>query len=244
MIDPKNRRQFLKTAAAGGVAWTAADWTFLGTLPRVSAADVTAVSDRVQFTPEIEPLVRLIEDTPREQVLEKLASVIRKGTPYRDVLAALQLTGIRNVQPRPVGFKFHSVLVVNSCHLASASGPDDERWLPIFWAVDYVKSTQAEERQKTGWNMKPVNEAKVPKGPEAAKVFAEAMRAIAEEGRSVRALRPLRRSRLPRYRPQGDLPRQRLADSGSHWLAACRADSQVAGLRHDVPRERAGPRKE
>lgn len=175
MIDPKNRRQFLKTAAAGGVAWSAADWAFLGTLPRVSAADVTAVADRVQFTPEIEPLVRLIEDTPREQVLEKLASVIRKGTPYREVLAALQLTGIRNVQPRPVGFKFHSVLVVNSCHLASTAGPEDERWLPIFWAVDYVKSTQAEEREKTGWNMKPVNEAKVPKGPEAAKVFAEAM---------------------------------------------------------------------
>src|SRR6187431_1642452 len=56
MIDPKNRRQFLKTAAATGVAWSAADWAFLGTLPRVSAADVTSISDRVQFTPEIEPL--------------------------------------------------------------------------------------------------------------------------------------------------------------------------------------------
>ena len=176
MIDPKNRRQFLTTTALGGLAWTAADWAFLGTLPRVSAAETGSVAGRVQFTPEIEPLVRLIEDTPREQVLERLASVIRKGTPYRDVLAALQLTGIRNVQPRPsVGFKFHSVLVVNSCHLASAAGPEDERWLPIFWAVDYVKSTQAEEAQKTGWKMAPVNEAKVPHGPDAAKLFAEAM---------------------------------------------------------------------
>jgi len=176
MIDPKNRRQFLKTAAVGGMAWSAADWAFLGTLPRVSAGETAAVSDRVQFTPEIEPLVRLIEDTPREQVLERLAGVIRKGTPYREVLAALQLTGIRNVQPRPsVGFKFHSVLVVNSCHLASVAGPEDERWLPIFWAIDYVKSTQAEEASKTGWKMKPVNEAKVPHGPDAAKLFAEAM---------------------------------------------------------------------
>jgi hypothetical protein len=176
MIDPKNRRQFLKTAAVGGVAWSAADWAFLGTLPRVCAADTNGVADRVQFTPEIEPLVRLIEETPREQVLEKLASVIRKGTPYREVLAALQLVGIRNVQPRPsVGHKFHSVLVVNSCHLASTAGPEDERWLPIFWAVDYVKTTQAEELSKTGWKMKPVNEAKVPHGPEAAKMFAEAM---------------------------------------------------------------------
>ncbi len=176
MIDPKNRRQFLRSAAVGGVAWSAADWAFLGTLPRVSAAETTAISDRVQFTPDIEPLVRLIEDTPREQVLERLASVIRKGTPYREVLAALQLAGIRNVQPRPsVGFKFHSVLVVNSCHQASVAGPEDERWLPIFWAIDYVKATQAEEASKTGWKMKPVNEAKVPHGPEAAKLFTEAM---------------------------------------------------------------------
>ena len=175
MIDPKNRRQFLKTAAVGGIAWSAADWAFLGTLPRVSAAEAQAISNRVQFTPEIEPLVRLIEDTPREQVLERLASVIRKGTPYRDVLAALQLTGIRNVQPRPVGFKFHSVLVVNSCHLASTAGPEEERWLPIFWAVDYVKSTQAEEAQKTGWKMKPVDESRVPHGPDAAKLFKDAM---------------------------------------------------------------------
>jgi len=173
MIDPANRRQFLRSAAIGGVAWSAADWAFLGTLPRVSAADV--VSNRVQFTPEIEPLVRLIEESPREQVLERVASIIRKGTPYRDILAALQLTGIRNVQPRPVGFKFHSVLVVNSCHLASVAGPEDERWLPIFWALDYVKQTQNEEASKTGWKMPPVNEAKVPHGADAAKLFTEAM---------------------------------------------------------------------
>lgn len=176
MIDPKNRRQFLKSAAVGGVAWSAADWAFLGTLPRVSAAETGSIAERVQFTPDIEPLVRLIEDTPREQVLERLASAIRKGTPYREVLAALQLAGIRNVQPRPsVGFKFHSVLVVNSCHLASVAGPETERWLPIFWAVDYVKSTQAEEASKTGWKMKPVNEAKVPHGPDAAQLFTDAM---------------------------------------------------------------------
>jgi hypothetical protein len=62
--------------------------------------------------------VRLFEDTPRERVLEEVASRVRKGLPYRDVLAALQLAGVRNIQPRPVGFKFHAVLVVNSAHLA------------------------------------------------------------------------------------------------------------------------------
>jgi hypothetical protein len=51
---------------------------------------------------------------------------------------------VRNVQPRPsVGFKFHSVLVVHSAHLASIGGADEHRWLPIFWALDYFKATQA-----------------------------------------------------------------------------------------------------
>ncbi len=176
MTNPNNRRQFLKTAAATGVAWSAADWAFLSALPRVSAADAAGLPDRVQFTKDIEPLVRLIEETPRNQVLEKLSNVIRTGAPYRDILAALQLAGIRNVQPRPaVGFKFHSVLVVNSCHLASMAGPEEERWLPIFWAIDYVKATQAEESKASGWKMKPVNEAKVPHGPDAEKQFADAM---------------------------------------------------------------------
>ncbi|MGC4054570.1 MAG: hypothetical protein QM757_36285 [Paludibaculum sp.] len=59
------------------------------------------------------------------------------------MLAALLLAGVRNIQPRPVGFKFHAVLVVNSAHLASLASPDSDRWLPIFWAIDQFKSSQA-----------------------------------------------------------------------------------------------------
>ena len=62
------------------------------------------------------------------------------------MLAALLLAGVRNVQPRPsVGFKFHAVLVVNSAHLASLASPDEHRWLPIFWALDHFKSSQARD---------------------------------------------------------------------------------------------------
>ena len=44
-----------------------------------------------------------------------------------------------------VGHKFHAVLVVNSAHLASLGSPDTDRWLPIFWALDYFKSSQAQD---------------------------------------------------------------------------------------------------
>ena len=64
---------------------------------------------------------------------------VRKGAAYRDVLAALFLAGVRNVQPRPsVGHKFHAVLVVNSAHLASLSSPDAPSNTPATAVVNRV----------------------------------------------------------------------------------------------------------
>jgi hypothetical protein len=91
-------------------------------------------------------------------------------------LTALQLAGVRNVQPRPnVGFKFHAVLVVNSAHLASLAGPDQERWLPIFWSLDYFRSSQAATQKESGWRMAPVDEAKLPPPHQARQAFLDAM---------------------------------------------------------------------
>ena len=151
-------------------------FSFLAQLPRVSAADAKLEAKLVAFDGHIEPLVRLIEDSPRDKLLERVANRIRGGTSYREVLAALLLAGIRNVQPHPsVGFKFHCVLVVNSCHLASLSGPVEDRWLPIFWALDYFKSSQADEARRSGWRMNSVNESLVPDALRARHLFVEAM---------------------------------------------------------------------
>ncbi len=92
------------------------------------------------------------------------------------MLAGLLLAGVRNVQPRPsVGFKFHAVLVVNSAHQAALAGPDNERWLPIFWALDNFKSAQATNLKESGWRMKPVDESKVPTAAKARAAFTDAM---------------------------------------------------------------------
>ena len=170
------RRRFLETASVSSATVLAGSWSLLAGLPPVSADEATLSPKLVPFDDHIEPLVQLIEDTPREKLLEEVATRIRRGRSYREVLAALLLAGIRNVQPRPsVGFKFHCVLVVNACHLASLSGPDEDRWLPIFWALDYFKSSQADEVRRGGWRMKPVNEAAVPNGQQARKLFISAM---------------------------------------------------------------------
>jgi len=168
------RRRFLKAAAASSVLGSCGTTT-LGLRP-VSAQEAILEPGMVRFNDNIEPLVRLLEDTPRDKVIEEVASRVRSGLSYQKLLAALLLAGVRNVQPRPsVGFKFHAVLVVNSAHLASVASRDEDRWLPIFWAIDNFKGSQARDVNEGDWTMPAVNETKVPGVDAARKMFVEAM---------------------------------------------------------------------
>src|SRR5687768_11994809 len=101
MFAPASRRAFLKSAAGAAAVASLPQLDFLGQLPRVSAQDAQPDPKTVQLSPEIEPLVRLVEDTPRGELLEAVAAKIKSGTTYREVLAALLLAGVRNIQPRP-----------------------------------------------------------------------------------------------------------------------------------------------
>src|SRR5438067_1560100 len=176
MFSPIRRRGFLRGLTATGALLGLGNLSFLSRLPAVSAADAQLDPKLVRLGPDIEPLVRLLEETPRDRLLEEVAARIRRGLSYRDVLAALLLAGVRNVQPRPsVGHKFHAVLVVNSAHLASLGSPDTDRWLPIFWALDYFKSSQAQDIREGNWTMGPVDESAVPPSGRAREAFLAAM---------------------------------------------------------------------
>ncbi len=176
MSVERSRRTFLRNAAIGGAVCGGVGVSkLLATyLPAAESND-----DRrkvVPLQPAVEPLVRLLEDTPRDRLVEVVASRIRDGLAYRDVLAALLLAGVRNVEPRPsVGFKFHVVLVVQSVHLASMAAPAEDRWLPIFWALDYFKDSQARDDRERGWTMGPVDESAVPPAARAQEAFVRAM---------------------------------------------------------------------
>jgi hypothetical protein len=176
MTSRIDRRHLLKTGAALGVAGLA-NLSWLSTMPRVTAQEAALDPKVVRLGSGIEPLVQLLEQTPREQLLEEVGSRIRNhGLSYRELLAALLLAGVRNVEPRPsVGFKFHAVLVVNSAHLASLASPEEHRWLPIFWALDYFKSAQAADERERHWTMPPVAESSVPLPSKSRQAFLEAM---------------------------------------------------------------------
>lgn len=162
----ENRRRFVarSTASLAGVA-TFTGWNISNplNLPNVSADDVVVDSPIVRFRADVEPLVQMIEESTREEVIDKVLREIQHGRSYRELLAAMFLAGIRNVQPRPaVGFKFHCVLVVYATHQASVAARDSERWLPLLWAIDNFKSSQATDVKEGNWTMAKVDETRLP----------------------------------------------------------------------------------
>ena len=169
------RRRFLATTA--GALAGLGNLDFIAGLPRVSAQEAALNPGMVRFRPEMEPPVKLLAETPRERLLEEVAAQIKKGVTYNQLLTAVFLAGVRDVQPRPVGFKFHAVLVINSAHLAAQAARDDDRWLPLFWAMDQYKASQARNVQEGNWHLPPVEESKVPPPHKARTAFIEAMEA-------------------------------------------------------------------
>jgi hypothetical protein len=190
MFSNLTRRAFVANTLKAGAVVGLGDLAFLNGLPPVSADEAKPSPSKVQLRSDIEPLVRLIEDTPRAKLLEAIADRLRQGLGYQQLLSGLFLAGVRSIQPRPVGFKFHAVLVVNSAHLASLAGPDNERWMPLFWGLDNFKNSQAQNQQQGGWAMAPVDESKLPTTSQAKQRFIEAMDNWDEEGadRAIAAL--------------------------------------------------------
>src|SRR5207244_4742128 len=114
---------------------------------------------------------------------EAAAEQVRRGTNYQQLLAAVQLAGVRSIRARPVGFEFHCVLVINSAHLAAIASEDRDRWLPLFWAMDNFKRSQATKLKKNEtWAMPAVDEGKLPPASQARERFIAAMDTWDAEG--------------------------------------------------------------
>jgi hypothetical protein len=144
-----NRRTFIHAAGAAGLA-------MIGQ-PGFTETDrpVTA-------------LVKLLEESPRRNLPRELAKRIRAGLRYEELLAALSLATVRNVQPYPdVGYKYHSVMVLRSINSATEHLASGDKWLPIVWAADYFKEAQAQERATSGWHLPTRPAASVGTAPQA-----------------------------------------------------------------------------
>jgi hypothetical protein len=161
----------------------------------LSRADAEVTPDVLKFSGEIEPLVALIERTPRDKCAEMAVEQLRSGVSYRQFLAALFLAGVRNVNPRPPGFALHCVFVVHSAHLISLEAPPDARLLPLFFVLDDFKASQDRDaRAPVGdYTMRELRGA-LPSPDRAAADLTAAMEAWDPEG-AERAIVSLARSR-------------------------------------------------
>ena len=176
-----NRRNFLLRSGGVLAMGSAGLEGFRGVVP-AGAAEAAVVPEMVRFRPEIEPVVRWIEQSKREEILEVAAEELKKGLSYRGLLAGLFLAGIRNIKPRPVGFKFHAVMVIHSGHQLSLEASQGDRLVPIFWALDNFKRSQEQDVREGDWQLGAVQEAKVPKGRDSGKRLREAMEKWDVEG--------------------------------------------------------------
>ncbi len=217
-----DRRSFLRASAAGTALAGLGDLGFLSRLRPVSADEAKLDPKVVRLQPEIEPLVRLLEDTPRERLLEEVAARIKKGLSYQEVLAAL-LAGRRAERPAAAARRVQVPRGARG-QLGAPGQPGLARLRPV--AADLLGARLLQglagpaTSREGNWTMGPVDEKAVPPSGRAREAFIAAMdrwdepaadaavaglARTAGSERDLRAVRPLRRPRLPRHRPQGDL---------------------------------------
>ncbi len=126
------RRHFLHTVA-GTASLGLVDVSWLRGL---TACGAEPPPDIVRFGSEIEPIVRLIEETPRDRCVPVFIDQLRRGLPYRRFLAAAFFAGVRKTHSHHDVYKIHSV------HQVSQEVRAEERLLPLFWAVSAFKKRQ------------------------------------------------------------------------------------------------------
>ena len=135
-----NRRDLVKAIGAGVLCAARPGWAAAGAARRRRADELEGLADRILAT-------------PRAQVFELVEPLLRRGLPWEDLEGAVFLAGIREVEPRPVGNKLHSVLAVESVYQLAAGGPASERGMAVLWSLDEIKSAQGRDARRGDWQL-------------------------------------------------------------------------------------------
>lgn len=175
MNFPIRRRGFLQSTSTVGIGLGLGNLGALAAIAPAHAKDAVVGPDAVRFRADIEPVVRWIEETPRDKAIEVAMSHLKDGLPFRDLFAGIFLAGIRNIKPRPVGFKFHAVMAMNSAYLMGLDALPEDRLLPMLWALDNFKNSQAQDVKEGDWTLNRVDEAHLPSPGQAKESFHKAM---------------------------------------------------------------------
>lgn len=122
-------------------------------------------------------LVSVLVNTPRTTLTADVVQQIRNGRIRKQALIkALLSAGVSHIEPRPVGFKYHAVLMVDAARRLSLQAEGIASWIPILWNVDYFKHSQARSLRISGWTLEDAN-AQLPLIGQAPDLFTQSMQA-------------------------------------------------------------------
>lgn len=126
------RRRFLQSSAGAATACLTDGSSLCG----LAAFGADPPPEKVRFGPDLEPVVRLIEETPREQCVRVFLAELKRGLPYRRFLAASLFASIRKARSH------HEVYKIHSMHQVGMEVRAEERLLPLFWGLNGYKQRQ------------------------------------------------------------------------------------------------------
>ncbi|GAB5402783.1 MAG: hypothetical protein Aurels2KO_10140 [Aureliella sp.] len=176
-FDMASRRDFLAGLAGGGLA--------ISGLP-LSRLDAQLPQEGIRIDRETKRLVGLIDQTERDKCQELIVNELRRGVPYRDLLAAVFMyAALRDGH--------HSVYLIHSAHQLSLDLSTDDRMLPLFWAIDVAK----EHYERMGRSPAPAMKGALPSAAEAETEFHAAMENMDRE-KAEHAIIAISRSQGPR----------------------------------------------
>jgi hypothetical protein len=107
------------------------DLGFLAPLSRLTAAEASVGPITVERNADLDQLVRLIRQTPRDRCVPVFINQLRDGLSYHQFLSALFVAALEHGDP-------HQVAQVYSSHRISSEVRMEERLLPLFWVLDRI----------------------------------------------------------------------------------------------------------
>jgi hypothetical protein len=166
------RREFLTDVGKGMVV--ASVGSALAADLGLSAAFANNGPEALSFGP-LEPLVRLMQETPPARLLPHLVRSLNEGTPLRRLVAAAALANARTFGGEDY-IGFHTLMAIAPAYHMAAELPPPRQALPVL-KVLYRNATRIQERGgRANEVLLPVQPADPPAGRSGAEALREAVR--------------------------------------------------------------------
>ena len=176
MPAPRTRRQFLSDVGSGVLV--ASLGPALAHELALGAGDVAGAAPEpaaLTFGP-MEPLVRMMQETPVGKLLPVLVEQLASGTELKRLVAAAALANARTFGGEDyVGF--HTLMALSPAYRMSAELPEGERALPVLKVLYRNTSRIQEAGGRKNEVLKPVASSSPPQGLGGGEALREAVRA-------------------------------------------------------------------